>query len=192
LGAASAATTAASPTTLPSPTAITPVRDAGAPNDFTVSWKRVTGVNHCNVSVFANGQDDVTVVPGAKTSLHVTGIDLATDMVPRTNATLESGKGYGVWFRSYLDTNGKIDGYTFQFDPGWANQFIIRSTHKLVVVAQGDTVWASVDGVEVFRVNSLQAAVASSACKYPLPHGTGIGFRTWYPSPATFEGTALS
>jgi hypothetical protein len=47
------------------------------------------------------------------------------------------------------------------------------------------------DGQEVFRVNSLAAAAATSPCKYPLPQGTHIGFRTWNTSPSTFVGTTL-
>lgn len=109
----------------------------------------------------------------------------------------------------------RISGITFQHDPLYGNAFIIRhwyqgtecstpiaksafpagfainATHRLIVVVQGDTIWASVDGVEMFRVASLKAAAASSPCKYPLPTGTRIGFRTWNTSPATFENTTL-
>ena len=141
---------------------------------------------------------------------------LATpDMVFSTDATLKSGAGYGVWFRASLDSSNRINGYTFQYDPLYGNAFIIRhwyqgtecatpiaktafpagfainAKHRLIVVVQGDTIWASVDGVEMFRVASLKTAAANSPCKYPLPTGTRIGFRTWNTSPATFENTTL-
>lgn len=77
--------------------------------------------------------------------------------------------------------------YAGQFPAGSA----INAKHRLIVVVQGDTIWASVDGVEMFRVASLKAAAVASPCKYPLPTGTRIGFRTWNTSPATFENTTL-
>jgi hypothetical protein len=142
---------------------------------------------------------------------------LATpDMVFSTDATLKSGAGYGIWFRAQLDSLNRMHGYTFQYDPLYGNAFIIRhwyqgtecatpiakttfpakfainAKHRVVVVVKGDTIWASVDGVEMFRVNSLAAAAAASPCKYPLPTGTRIGFRTWNVSPAVFENTTLS
>lgn len=138
------------------------------------------------------------------------------DMVLATTATLTSGSGYGVWFRSAVDSSNLVSGYTFQYDPLYGNKFILRHwskgsecgtplatkafpagfkeniAHRLVVVAKGDTVWASVDGQEIFRVDSLTAAIKASPCAYPAPTGTGIGFRTWNTSPAIFVGTTLS
>ncbi|MER7072445.1 fibronectin type III domain-containing protein [Terrabacter sp. NPDC000476] len=138
------------------------------------------------------------------------------DMVLTTRARLRFGWGYGVWFRSSVDAANLVSGYTFQYDPMYGNAFILRHwykgtecsaplartnfpagfaenvAHALVVVAQGDTVWASVDGTEVFRINSLAAAAAASPCHYPLATGTGIGFRTWSTSSASFTGTTLS
>lgn len=138
------------------------------------------------------------------------------DMVLTTTARLRFGWGYGVWFRSSVDAANLVSGYTFQYDPMYGNAFILRHwykgtecsaplartnfpadfaenvAHALVVVAQGDTVWASVDGTEVFRINSLAAAAAASPCHYPLATGTGIGFRTWSTSSASFTGTTLS
>ncbi len=138
------------------------------------------------------------------------------DMVLTTEATLRTGWGYGVWFRTGFDAQNRIYGYTFQYDPMCGNAFIIRhwyqgkecstalaktpfpkgfdinGTHQLVVVAKGDSMWASVDGVEVFRVNSLSAAIAASPCQYPAPQGTRIGFRTWNSTSAVFLNTTLS
>lgn len=138
------------------------------------------------------------------------------DLVLTTTATLRFGWGYGVWFRSSVDAANLVSGYTFQYDPMYGNAFILRhwykgtecgtplartsfpagfaenAAHALVVVAQGDTVWASIDGAEVFRINSLTAAAAASPCRYPLATGTGIGFRTWSTSSALFTGTTLS
>ena len=138
------------------------------------------------------------------------------DMVLTTQATLRSGWGYGVWFRAGFDAQNRIYGYTFQYDPMYGNAFIIRhwyqgkecatplaktafpkgfevnATHQLVVVAKGDSIWASVDGKEVFRLDSLSKAIAGSPCQYPAPTGTRIGFRTWNSTSAVFVGTTLS
>ena len=138
------------------------------------------------------------------------------DMVLTTDATLRSGWGYGVWFRTELDAQKRIAGYTFQYDPMYGNAFIIRhwyqgkecstplaktpfpkgfdiyGQHRLVVVAKGDSIWASVDGLEVFRLDSLSKAIAASPCQYPAPVGTRIGFRSWNSTSAVFENTTLS
>jgi len=51
-----------------------------------------------------------------------------TDVKLDVNATLNSGRGYGVYFRS--DGKANISGYCFQFDPGWnppAGSFVVRT-----------------------------------------------------------------
>ena len=51
-----------------------------------------------------------------------------TDVQLDVNATLNSGRGYGVYFRS--DGKPNISGYCFQFDPGWnppAGSFVVRT-----------------------------------------------------------------
>ncbi len=171
-------------------------------------WKVVRGtavIGASNVSMTVAGENRVLSTKPLPTA----------DMVLTTVATLQSGSGYGIWFRAGLDSLSRIYGYTFQYDPLYGNAFIIRhwyqgtecstpiakkafpvgwsinAKHQLVVVAKGDTMWASMDGQEIFRVNSLAAAAAASPCKYPLPQGTRIGFRTWGTSPSTFTGTTL-
>ena len=139
------------------------------------------------------------------------------DMVLTTTATLRYGWGYGIWFRAGLNANNKIDGYTFQYDPMFGNKFIIRIwndgrecsvplatspfprgfqenvAHLLTVVVQGDAVWATVDGAEMFRIDSLTRALSSVNCAgFKAPTGTGVGFRTWSTSSAVFENTTLS
>jgi len=134
------------------------------------------------------------------------------DMVLTTTATLQSGWGYGIWFRTSNDAEG-ISGFSFQYDPMWNDHFIIRqwykgsecstpiantpfpsrmvvnAAHRITVVAKGDSVFATTDGMEVFRLDSLSAAVAKSPCHYPMPAGTRIGFRTWATTSASFVGT---
>lgn len=44
-----------------------------------------------------------------------------TDAVFMTEATLHSGWGYGIWTRASLSQNAKVSGFSFQYDPGYAN-----------------------------------------------------------------------
>ncbi|MBN1263960.1 MAG: DUF1080 domain-containing protein [Anaerolineales bacterium] len=87
-------------------------------------------------------------------------------------AVLEAGKGYGIYFRITDEPN--IDGYAFQYDPGYNNEFIIReivdgrelgvpiarakapdgfdwygTPHAITIQVQGDTFTAFVDGESV-------------------------------------------
>jgi hypothetical protein len=139
----------------------------------------------------------------------------SSDVVLTTDARLDKGWGYGVFFKTDLDSAGRLNGYSFQYDPMWGNRFIIRhwyrgqecaqplaatafpsdmavnATHRLVVVAQGDSLWASIDGRRVFNVTSLTDALAKEPCHWPAPTGTRIGFRTWQVTTASFTGTFL-
>ena len=50
-----------------------------------------------------------------------------SDYIVSTDANLASGNGYGVYFRTSENEQGRIDGYTFQYDPGYrGGQFIMR------------------------------------------------------------------
>jgi type II secretory pathway pseudopilin PulG len=46
------------------------------------------------------------------------------DYTISVNVTLTSGSGYGIYYRADGKTN--ISGYSFQYDPGWNNKFIVR------------------------------------------------------------------
>lgn len=50
-----------------------------------------------------------------------------SDYVISTDANLSSGNGYGLFFRTSQNDSGRIEGYTFQYDPGYGGgQFIMR------------------------------------------------------------------
>ena len=51
-----------------------------------------------------------------------------TDYNVDVTATLQSGPGYGVYYRA--DSNPNISGYIFQYDPGLSNQFVVRKVDK--------------------------------------------------------------
>jgi prepilin-type N-terminal cleavage/methylation domain-containing protein len=81
-----------------------------------------------------------------------------TDVRLDVNATLNRGRGYGVYFRS----NGKpsISGYCFQYDPGWnppAGSFVVRKV---------------VNGAESYPIAS--AAMPAGFATYGTPHNITI------------------
>jgi hypothetical protein len=47
------------------------------------------------------------------------------DYTISVNAELKSGNGYGIFFRAHEDPPGKINGYSFQYDPG-LGKFVMR------------------------------------------------------------------
>lgn len=142
-----------------------------------------------------------------------------------TEATLREGWGYGIWTRADVSKNGnKISGYSFQYDPGYANVnagfgkalllrlwengnecgtplarvkwpagLEVNKTHKIVVVNEGDTLYASIDGIKMFDVPSLNEAIKTSKCQMSAPNGTEVGFRSWNAKTSVlFENTTLS
>jgi Flp pilus assembly pilin Flp len=54
-----------------------------------------------------------------------TNLNLTDYTVKLTDVNLAKGDGYGVFFRSNIDSKGNFNGYTFQYDPGY-RAFIFR------------------------------------------------------------------
>jgi len=159
--------------------------------------------------------DVVDMYYGAESRVFSTKTFPSQDAVLSTTAHLKSGMGYGIWLRaSGVDTN-LPSGLTFQYDNGWGQKFILRqwqdgkecspmaftsfpanmsinSPHDIVVSVQGDTLYATIDGVRLFDVASLTKSMASSGCGFAAPTGTAVGFRTWGGgTAATFTGTTI-
>jgi hypothetical protein len=116
------------------------------------------------------------------------------DAVFTTEATLRSGYGYGIWTRASLKNGASVSGYSFQYDPGYANVsnfgkalllrvwdngrecgtpvakvkwpagLDVNAKHKVVVVNKGDSLYASIDGIKMFDVPSLKDAMKTSGC----------------------------
>jgi hypothetical protein len=115
-----------------------------------------------------------------------------TDVRIDVSATLDSGRGYGIYFRA--DGKANISGYCFQFDPGWnlpAGAFTVRrvvngvesnpiasapmpaayaqfgTAHMTTISAAGSHIVCKVDGVTVLDFNDSTFA---SGC---------AGLRSW-------------
>lgn len=118
-----------------------------------------------------------------------------------TNANLDNGNGYGVYFRASENENGRLEGYTFQYDPGYGGgQFIMRkwvngyelwppfatasppddfewhdTDRQIEIDVKGDTFVTYVDGEEVLVAQDDS-----------FPEG-GAGLRTWSGSDVCFD-----
>jgi len=118
-------------------------------------------------------------------------------------AQLQNGDGYGVWFRADPNAPNGVNGYTFQYDPGYGGgEFIIRkwvngrelgpfarasangfdwnTPHNIKVEAIGDTFTAFVDGEPVL-VGKDSTYTSGTA-----------GLRTWDSTHATFEDYTIT
>ena len=113
-----------------------------------------------------------------------------TDLQLDVNATLNSGRGYGIYFRS--DGKANISGYCFQFDPGWnppAGSFVVRkvnggsesypiasaampagyatygTSHDITISAVGSHIVIKVDGVTFLDFNDSTFASGSAGLR---------------------------
>lgn len=137
------------------------------------------------------------------------------DVVISTDAQLTAGDGYGFWFRTSNLEGNKPTGLTFQYDPKWNSSFIVRQwqngtecgtpiastkfpsgllingNHRITMAAEGDSMFATLDGVKLFDVPSLSAAMAANKCGYTPPTGTQVGLRKWTTSTVIFKDISL-
>ena len=123
-----------------------------------------------------------------------------TDVQLDVNATLNSGRGYGVYFRSNGQPN--ISGYCFQYDPGWnppAGSFVVRKVvngaesnplasapmssgysiygtpHDVTISAVGSHIVIKVDGATVLDFNDSTFASGSAGLR-SWDGNTTVGF----------------
>lgn len=118
-----------------------------------------------------------------------------------TNANITTGNGYGILFRASENENGRLEGYTMQYDPGYGGgQFILRKwvngyelwppfatakppagftwhgvERQIVVDVQGNTFTTYVDGEKMLVGQDDSYSEG------------GAGLRTWSSSQACFD-----
>jgi len=133
--------------------------------------------------------DGVLVPTGGGEHRLAFGDEAWTDVQLDVSATLNSGRGYGIYFRS--DGKPSISGYSFQFDPGLGNKFVVRKVlkgvesapiasaamppgfgvygtpHDISISAVGDHIICKVDGVVVLDFHDSTFASG------------GAGLRSW-------------
>ncbi len=124
------------------------------------------------------------------------------DYTVTVNATLTSGKGYGVYYRA--DGNPNITGYVFQYDPGLGDKFVVRrvvngveqavfqtvkipngfpiynQSHEISITVQGDQHIIKVDGQTMlsFKDSTFSSGMA--------------GLRSWGSSKVSFDNAVVS
>jgi type II secretory pathway pseudopilin PulG len=126
-----------------------------------------------------------------------------TDYTLTLNATLESGPGYGIYFRA--DGEKQISGYAFQYDPGYGSgEFLVRKVidgkeqspfqrarfpegyavynqaREISITTRGTATTIRVDGAVVFEFED--DAFASGMA----------GLRTWSNTSAVFHEVQVS
>jgi len=126
-----------------------------------------------------------------------------TDYTLTVNATLTSGDGYGIYYRS--DGRPDITGYVFQYDPGFGSgEFIVRkvangqeqSPFQRVPIPKGFTVYNTSHQIAVSVVGNqhtiqIDGATVLSFTDDAYTSGMG-GLRTWTKSQAIFEDVSVT
>ena len=77
-------------------------------------------------------------------------------------ANVNAGFGKALLLR--LWENGKECGTPIA-KVKWPKGLEVNDKHKIVVVNEGDTLYASIDGIKMFDVPSLKTAIKTSGCK---------------------------
>lgn len=123
------------------------------------------------------------------------------DYTIAAKANIAKGNGYGVFFRTSENEKGRIEGYTFQYDPGYGGgQFIMRKwvngyeLHPPFATAKPPAgfTWHNTDrqvevdavgNVFTVRVDGNEVLVGKDD-SYPTG---GAGLRIWNSSQACFD-----
>jgi fructan beta-fructosidase len=122
-------------------------------------------------------------------------------IITLNNANLSKGKGFGVYFRT--SNHGKVDGYNFQFDPGYKKgSFILRKwvngrqlkpfaitkvpnfdwynqDYKMQIHVIGDTFSVFINDEEVLTGTD------------DTYQSGGVGFRTWNKSEVCIDSISV-
>jgi hypothetical protein len=202
-----AATTLA-PTTL-APTTL-------APTTTTIpqpaAWNVITGTPSVNGSA--------VTIAGAATMTNLQ--PMGADGTLSVTSTFSRGNGYGIWLRSALVGGAINSGFTFQWDVGYGNKFVLRlwgperftpylecsvpvaavpipsamlnaRPHSVSITLSGQSLTASVDGTVVMTVDNLTSASKQACPNKPVPSGSLVGYRTWsYDTNVTFTDLRYS
>ena len=164
-----------------------PMKNTGSSVLFNTDFDSLTGLTSLQGKwAVVNGQ---LVPTGAGENRIAFGSADWTDVELNVSATLNAGRGFGVYYRS--DGKASISGYCFQYDPGLGNKFVVRkvtggsesapiasfnmpagfniygSQHAIAIKVVGDKHVVTVDGKQVL---SFSDATFKSG---------GAGLRSW-------------
>ena len=158
-------------------------------------WGNLMGSLNCGSNGACSKSDKPTQTLGNGTN--------GEDYTISTKAQLNQGNWYGVFFRANENPKGKINGYSFQYDPG-LGKFVMRKwtngkesdpfaevkppagyqwigvPRDIQVVVKGNTFTVYIDGKQV-----LQG-------KDDTYKSGQVGLRTWYGSEACFKNVSVT
>ncbi len=125
-----------------------------------------------------------------------------TDYTLSLNAKLDSGAGYGVYYRA--DGNSNISGYVFQFDPGLGNKFAVRIVQngaesgpiQKVSMPPGFDIYGTEHKIEISVVGTHQIIKVDGQVVMEFDDKTfssgSAGLRTWSKSSASFDNLTVA
>jgi len=125
-----------------------------------------------------------------------------TDYNVDVTATLNSGNGYGVYYRA--DSNPNISGYVFQYDPGWTNQFIVRkvtsgneqSPFQSVAMPPGFSILNKQHDISISLQGSQQTIKVDGQTVLSFSDSTftkgNAGLRSWGGSSVVFDSATVT
>jgi prepilin-type N-terminal cleavage/methylation domain-containing protein len=208
----SSPTTATTATSTTTTTTVPPTTSTTTTIPQPAAWNVITGTPTVNGSTVA--------IVGSATMTNLQ--PKPTDGTLSVSSTFSRGNGYGIWLRTAL-VNGAINsGFTFQWDVGYGNKFVLRlwgperwtsylecsvpvavapipagmqnaQPHAVSITLSGQSLTVSVDRTVVMTVSDLTAASKQACPNKPVPTGDLIGYRTWsYDTNVTFVGVAYS
>ena len=171
-----------------------PMKNTGSSVLFNTDFSSMAGLTPLQGTwKIVNGQ----LVPSTTGGRLAFGDTAWTDVQLDVNASIDSGSGYGVYFRS--DGKPNISGYCFQYDPQLGNKFIVRKVvngkeeavplatasmppgfgvygtpHDVSVSAVGDHIVIKVDGVSYLDFHD--SAFSSGSAGLRAWGGATVGF----------------
>lgn len=117
---------------------------------------------------------------------------------------IREGRGFGVWTRTGV-SGGAVTGYLLEYDPKYvatgAPSMVLQtyvkgvrcgdpvavtklpaalsnSSHRVMLVAKGDSLYATVDDIVMVNIAKLTSAVSTAKCM-TAPTGQQVGLRVW-------------
>ena len=171
--------------------------ESAAQTLYSTNFDDSSGVRFILASKASYGYNNGELIVTTKTN----GQTIATigdsnwqDYTVQTSATLDSGPGYGIYYRFTGAGTGLRNGYIFQYDPALGNKLVVRKVvndketapnqsadmknffpagdifgkeQQVSISAVGDQHIISINGVQVFNFNDNQFQTGS------------VGLRTW-------------
>jgi prepilin-type N-terminal cleavage/methylation domain-containing protein len=125
-----------------------------------------------------------------------------TDVSIKTKATLNSGSGYGIYFRATDGPSGPT-GYSFQYDPGGGNKFVVRTIvngAEIGTLAQssmpaGFAIYGTSHDIQITTIGTRIVATVDGKVVLDFKDSTfssgQAGLRTWNKSSAGFGAVSV-